>query len=591
MSFNAVVKEKIARTIGDFFTTNQIVNVFNAANIPTERELFAKWRIILDAFGKMSNQEDGIQHILKAFCHPLHFPDSQIRNNFIEKLNTILDYEDLKIQATNKGAVILTNDGFPIIDATEPTTKKSVETESKQKPKIPKNREEKSYYFKNGMLHPGCALELFIARKILDKKTRPHFAAKEFSFKQHPYAEICYVINSFLEKGIVSLCPNTTPEDLAYSYEECKELFGEDDQCGIKWSVVKRIEKDPKELKRAGFDFDVEDEVQLRGVIDIGISEFMNDKRYDELGDLVDLASLLSNELTYEQQRGIVLKDLKENGGSEALINISDYPHPKVDIVQTLLSLEREGVLRIKGFSWEYRKNPYSDSTDDNNIKDFGDKDEVFANVRFIQPISTVQEIKITAMPEVPVRLVGNIPFSQSRKKEAPIELPFPEPVQWEKVVLKIKDGRQELEIFYDNSKIITADFVRLGFFSGKKQQKPDRRWGFLCALSTLSTNNFQHATAENMRSMITPGKTISANNVQQIKKSFVEWLQDTFKTRDDPFRDNRAYYEPKFAILPEPSLRHEEVWPQGGKLNENRGDKTDRLAYEEKRLREETEE
>ena len=48
MSFNAVVKEKIARTIGDFFTTNQIVNVFDDANIPTDRELFAKWRIILD---------------------------------------------------------------------------------------------------------------------------------------------------------------------------------------------------------------------------------------------------------------------------------------------------------------------------------------------------------------------------------------------------------------------------------------------------------------------------------------------------------------------------------------------------------------
>lgn len=590
MSFNTVVKEKIARTIGDFFTTNQIVNVFDDANIPTERELFAKWRIILDAFGKMSDQEDGIQHILKVFCHPLHFPDPQIRSNFIEKLNTILDYEDLKIRATNKGAEILTANGFPI-DALPTETKKPVEEESKPEKRIRENREEENYYFENGMPHPGCSLELFIARKILHRKTRPNFPAKEFSFKQHSYAEICYVINSFIEKGIVSAYPNTTPEDLTYSYEECEELLGEDGQCGIKWSVVKRVEKDPKELKWAGFDFDIEDEVQLRGIIDIGISEFMNDKRYDQLGYLVDLASLSSNELTYEQQRGIVFKDIKENSRGEVLINISDYSHPKVNIVRTLLSLEREGVLRIKEFSWEYRKNPRIDNTDDDNIKDFRDKDEVYASVRLIQPISAVQEIKIVAMPEVPVRFVGNTPLAQSKKRESPIELPFPEPVQWEKVTLKIKDGRQEVEIFYNNDHIITADYIRLGFFVGSRQQKPDRQWGFLCALATLAATDIKQATAENMRSMITQDKTLSANNVQQVKKLFAERLQEIFKTSDDPFHNKREHYEPKFKILPEPTLRRETLWTQGGRLNENRGDETDRLTYEEKRAQEESEE
>lgn len=262
---------------------------------------------------------------------------------------------------------------------------KEKEDEPKQKKY---NREEEGYYFKKGMPHAGCALELFIARKILDKKTRPIFAAKEFSFRQHSYAEICYVVDSFIEKGIVSVFPNTTPEDLVYSYEECEELFGAGEPCGIKWSVVKRVEKDPKELKWACFDFDVENEVQLRGIIDIGISEFMNDKRYGELGDLVDVASLSSNELSYEQQRGIVLKDMKENYQSEAFINMSDYPHPKVDIVRTLLSLEKEGVLRIKRFLWEYKKNPQNDSTDDDNIKDFEDKDEVYASVRLTQSVS-----------------------------------------------------------------------------------------------------------------------------------------------------------------------------------------------------------
>jgi len=67
--------------------------------------------------------------------------------------------------------------------------------------------------------------------------------------------------------------------------------------------------------------------------------------------------------------------------------------------------------------------------------------------------------------------------------------------------------------------------------------------------------------------------------------------LRAIFKTDDNPFHDRRDYYEPKFTILPEPVLRHEEVWPQGGKLNENRGDKTDRQTYENKRAQEENEE
>ncbi len=182
----------------------------------------------------------------------------------------------------------------------------------------------------------------------------------------------------------------------------------------------------------------------------------------------------------------------------------------------------------------------------------------------------TVQKIEITAMPEVPVRFVGEAPNAKSKKRESPIELSFPEPVQWEKVTLKIKEGRQEIEIFYDNSHIITADYIQLRFFVGKRQQKPDRQWGFLCALSTLSASDFKYASAENMRPMITKNKTLSVNNVQQAKKLLVKWLKEIFKTNDEPFHDIHDRYKPKFAILPEPVLRKEEIWPQGGRFNEN---------------------
>lgn len=99
MKFGAKVKEKIARTIGDFFTTNEIVSIFTDASISTNVSLYAKWRIAVDAFSKISNEE-GFFHIIGEFCHPLNFTnnvETQTRKIFIENLNGILSYEDIEI--------------------------------------------------------------------------------------------------------------------------------------------------------------------------------------------------------------------------------------------------------------------------------------------------------------------------------------------------------------------------------------------------------------------------------------------------------------------------------------------------------------
>ena len=62
MKIGVKVKETIARTIAEHFTTNEIVNVFIDTNITTDQSLSAKWRITLDAFGKISTEE-GFFHI------------------------------------------------------------------------------------------------------------------------------------------------------------------------------------------------------------------------------------------------------------------------------------------------------------------------------------------------------------------------------------------------------------------------------------------------------------------------------------------------------------------------------------------------
>lgn len=114
MRFGVAVKEKIARAIAEHFTTNEIVNVFADANIPTDRSLYAKWRITLDAFNKMSEPEASIPHILEVFCHPLNFEDPQARGELTIKLNTILAYENLEIKITDRTASVVPTDGTSI---------------------------------------------------------------------------------------------------------------------------------------------------------------------------------------------------------------------------------------------------------------------------------------------------------------------------------------------------------------------------------------------------------------------------------------------------------------------------------------------
>jgi len=117
--FTLPVKEKIAQLIGTYFTTKEIANIFNDANIFVDESLFAKWRITLDAFSKMSDPESAIPRVLETFCHPLnlqHAQDPFYRDNFISSLNEVLAYANLKMQANNRTAEIISlEDGTSVL--------------------------------------------------------------------------------------------------------------------------------------------------------------------------------------------------------------------------------------------------------------------------------------------------------------------------------------------------------------------------------------------------------------------------------------------------------------------------------------------
>ncbi len=157
-------------------------------------------------------------------------------------------------------------------------------------------------------------------------------------------------------------------------------------------------------------------------------------------------------------------------------------------------------------------------------------------------------------------------------KKRHSIDLVFPEVVKFEKVEIKFKEGAKEIEIYYDGKYIAAPDYVQLGFSRGKKQQKPTREWNFLEALSALAATDIHTATAQQMTRMVAARSNISLKlgNVYQIKRLLVKSMRSIFKTDDDPFHARSDYYDPKFKLLPVPGLRQNDIWRQGGRLNEN---------------------
>ena len=162
--------------------------------------------------------------------------------------------------------------------------------------------------------------------------------------------------------------------------------------------------------------------------------------------------------------------------------------------------------------------------------------------------------------------------LNRKRKMKSVIDLTFPEMVKWEKVTIKIKEGLQDVEIWYGGEFVEATDYIKLGFYSGEKEKIPDRKWTFLTILSVYRATDIKEATVANMATSLShqTKKQIKPATVHQIKSGLAKELRGIFKTGDNPFHDHKNYYEPRFKLLPEPALRAEMLRRQGGRLNEN---------------------
>ncbi|EKD86918.1 MAG: hypothetical protein ACD_37C00101G0004 [uncultured bacterium] len=220
---------------------------------------------------------------------------------------------------------------------------------------------------------------------------------------------------------------------------------------------------------------------------------------------------------------------------------------------------EADDVPMLKGgLAYSYADSPESQSLLKNIRKETKDK------------LAYLRNFKETKLQNV---------VDEKQQKKGIVKLPKGISLEWEKVELKMKEGMREIEILYNGKHIKTADYVELGFFVGKKQQKPDRQWLFLCALAVLATTDITRATPDNMKDMLSRtiegNKEISIEGVHQIKRNLLKHLQEIFDEKSkDPFKSDTGYYHPKFKILPETLLRKEELWGSRSIVSNSKNDK-----------------
>lgn len=409
--------ELIARDIGEMDNGINLVEFLKDCGVEAELIIYpnTKWKMIYDileyfAYSDKAEDKENIFKVIEGAIHPLmHNGDEEVAKKYENKFNSLLKY-----------------DGFVF----KKRKLKKIEQEPECDEKSEEDDEEDVFSYDGGISSPynNTDLELFILKKIqLEHKRRDDrgFLAKELSFNNDSLEEICRVINKLMEDKILYLSANTRPE--RFENEE-----GIEDKSGfINWEMVEKLDKNHQKMDTESgfviFDTEILDEVKLKGRIDIAIEEFMNDKIYTPLGIMMDkteiekiLASIEhdTNEnkkdavmeaimpkktsYPYYKQREIIIEEISKDDKERMEIPLNYFRDKRVDVLKTLLALEKENLLRIT----ELRSNPIYDDKG-NFLGKWSGKDNPVAKIYTLKAKVNKQEpmlLKIVEMPELKIK-------------------------------------------------------------------------------------------------------------------------------------------------------------------------------------------
>jgi hypothetical protein len=410
-------------------------------------------------------------------------------------------------------------------------------------------------------------LDLFIMKKLLlEHKQRDDagFFAKEFSFNNNSLEDICRVINRFMEDKILYLSGNTRPE--SFEEENIEGLIRKDGF--INWELVRKLDDSPEKMDNlegcVSFDTDVIDEVKLKGRLDIAIEEFMSDRGYNVLGRQSDIKEvekmakdikestsykdeaerkLIYDHLVpkiiyypYKKQREVVINEVIKDTSDERRIDLNNYSDPKVDMLKTLLALEKEGMLRIK----ELGNVPMFDFDSDKGFTgQWSAKDTPFARIQIIKSPSNRQE-------PIPIRIIGDIGIKGfeekvilQKPKNKRIRLQnFPADTKWEDITIKFLNAHEA--IITVKKETFHSSFEEMGF-QDEKRKLPNKQWEFLRGLSETG----------GQLSWRSPKASTKGKKQKQL---LADTLKAYFQIKEDPFcsyREEKSY-KIKIHLIPE---------------------------------------
>ena len=585
MAISIKVKEKIARIIGPQFTTNEIVNLFTEAKIATDESLYAKWRITLDAFGKTKN-DDELFHILEEFCHPLNFSDLEIRKKFIDDLNKILFYEDLKIESTDRTAKVTPFDAQAVESMREGIAEIAKQFQDANKSSFSEKvlelvADEFCKHLSNYAIRKIITPIIRKKPALYNHETIKGYLIDEI-FEENPFDTFDKTLQIIRRKDAeadktISDIITSLLHPLNYDADESKseevatgvEKYLRYDNfyiqnIGKEYAVFS--ESEIEEMHSFSPEFEEqekqnkqEDEEKIRqskdvikklrdshqSYIDI-LEIFCGDtkKPTKDLNDaylflsnkiektIKELGLKTSNVLFYKPFKGDLYTAEIEWNGSGTTNDIKLGPRLSWDSIRPSLHRVHSDITKIHNLSEEDTQMTDEEKRLEDITNLISEKRTQKSASKEIPP---PMRIEISKMPELQVRNAEESIITKGNKR---IHLPKFKSTDWPKITIRFIDNRNVL-IKTNNKEQVSSDYEALGF-ANDKSDKPNKAWAFLLGLAKN-----KGATKE----LPVP----IPDTIKQLKKQLSDRLKAIFKNDTDPFIDptDNHIYRIKINLIP----------------------------------------
>ncbi len=534
--------ELIAREIGNLETGTNLINFLTDCGVDKKLIEYpqTKWRMVYDVFIALAtspnpkNQEI-LFKIIEEASHPLmHNGNEEIAKTYEDKFNKLLKY-----------------DGFTL-----------------------KNYKVKKISKEVGQNND---LDLYLKKKILVETWRddlPH-PITELSFNNNTIEQICYSLWDLFITDIIFFGANTTPEDILI---ETDPRFHQ--EIAFNWNLIRDLDNNPHKVEADdGFDIEILDEKRLKKDVDEEISEFIANKVNAEKIEAVKefypdtkhletpsyLRGVSHNYYAYKKQREVLLNyiaNLYNQFENEILvIKFNEIRDPNINVLRTMLALEKEGFFTIKELS--------------NDKQEWTDKDNVFIKAKLVKSkipalkkLATekllgeydpkishtherIQKIQIVGgRMEVEGLQDGLKAIAQTKKKERKNQFPYklPAGTKWENFTIKFEDDENvfiQVKQFKHN-----ADYKEMGMVGRGKNPNPSEAWTFMKVLAQVNGE-------------LTIKDAQARDKYKKQKELLAKALQNYFLLDYDPFYPYHSSteksgnsYKIKITLIPPPDKK-----------------------------------